>query len=144
MNLVAMADYVAAVESAVERRLASLDLETKGGLLTGVNFCAIHAAPPGGLRPLVVLDGAPGGKGASLPHDETTTSLPSPTALAASWDEELVREIGELLAGEARRKGIDVLLGPTINLHRSPLGGRHFEQFSEDPLLTGRMATGYV
>ncbi len=83
-------------------------------------------------------------KGGSIGHDETTTSLPSPTALAASWNEPLVREIGELLAGEARSKGVDVLLGPTINLHRSPVGGRHFEQFSEDPLLTGRIACAYI
>ncbi len=144
MNLAATADYVATVEAAVERGLASLDLETKVRLLTGVDFWAIHAAPEAGLRTMFVSDGPAGVKGGSVAHDETTTSLPSPTALAASWDEGLVREIGELLAGEARRKGIDVLLGPTINLHRSPLGGRHFEQFSEDPLLTGRMATGYV
>ena len=134
----------ATVEAAVERSLRSLDLETKVRLLTGANFWAIHAAPEAGPRTMVVSDGPAGVKGGSVSHDETTTSLPSPTALAASWDEDLVREIGELLAGEARRKGIDVLLGPTINLHRSPLGGRHFEQFSEDPLLTGRMATAYV
>ena len=134
----------ATVEAAIERSLLSLDLETKVRLLTGVNFWAIHAAPAAGLRTMVVSDGPAGVKGGSVSHDETTTSLPSPTALAASWDEDLVREIGQLLAGEARRKGIDVLLGPTINLHRSPLGGRHFEQFSEDPLLTGRMATAYV
>jgi beta-glucosidase len=134
----------ATVEAAIERSLLSLDLETKVRLLTGVNFWAIHAAPEAGLRTMVVSDGPAGVKGGSVSHDETTTSLPSPTALAASWNEDLVREIGELLAGEARRKGIDVLLGPTINLHRSPLGGRHFEQFSEDPLLTGRMATAYV
>ena len=137
-------DYAATVESAVARALATLDLATKVRLLTGVDFWAIHAAPEAGLRTMVVSDGPAGVKGGSVAHDETTTSLPSPTALAASWDEGLVREIGELLAGEARRKGIDVLLGPTINLHRSPLGGRHFEQFSEDPLLTGRMATAYV
>ena len=143
-NLTATSDYAATVEVAVARALASLDLETKVRLLTGVNFWAIHAAREAGLRTMVVSDGPAGVKGGSVAHDETTTSLPSPTALAASWDEDLVREIGELLAGEARRKGIDVLLGPTINLHRSPLGGRHFEQFSEDPLLTGRMATAYV
>lgn len=143
-DLTATSDYAATVEVAVARALASLDLETEVRLLTGVNFWAIHAAREAGLRTMVVSDGPAGVKGGSVAHDETTTSLPSPTALAASWDEDLVREIGELLAGEARRKGIDVLLGPTINLHRSPLGGRHFEQFSEDPLLTGRMATAYV
>ena len=137
-------DYAAAVESAVEKALAGLSLETKVRLLTGVNFWAIHAAPEVGLRAVIVSDGPAGVKGGSMGHDETTTSLPSPTALAASWDEDLVRRIGELLAGEARKKGVDVLLGPTINLHRSPTGGRHFEQFSEDPLLTGRISSAYV
>src|SRR4051794_7204666 len=64
--------------------------------------------------------------------------------MAATWDEELLARIGRLLAGEAVRKGVDVVLGPTINLHRSPLCGRHFECMSEDPLLTGRLATAYV
>ncbi len=136
--------YRDAVESAVEEAIDRLDLETKVGLLTGVNFWQTAAIPEIGLRPIVVSDGPAGVKGGSSGHDETTTSLPSPTALAASWDEDLVREIGLLLAGEARAKGVDVLLGPTINLHRSPVGGRHFEQFSEDPLLTGRIATAYV
>jgi len=138
------AGYEAAVEEAVKTALRKLDLETKVRLLTGANFWAVHAAPQVGLRSMIVSDGPAGVKGGSSGHDETTTSLPSPTALAATWDEGLVGEIGELLAGEARRKGVDVLLGPTINLHRSPLGGRHFEQFSEDPLLTGRIAVAYV
>lgn len=136
--------YVATVEAAVERALSVLDLETKVRLLTGFDFWVTHAVPEIGLRPVVVSDGPAGVKGGTVRHDETTTSLPSPTALAATWDEALVREIGELLAGESRKKGVDVLLGPTINLHRSPVGGRHFEQFSEDPLLTGRIAVAYV
>jgi beta-glucosidase len=70
--------------------------------------------------------------------------VPSPTALAASWDEELVREVGRLLASESRRKGVDVLLAPTVNLHPTPYGGRHFECFSEDPLLTARTAVAFV
>jgi beta-glucosidase len=139
-----VSDYARTVEAAVERGLAGLDLETKVRLLTGINFWATYDAPQIGLRAVVVSDGPAGVKGGSIGHDETTTSLPSPTALAASWDEELIYTVGQLLAGEARRKGIDVLLGPTINLHRSPLGGRHFEQFSEDPLLTGRIAAAYV
>ena len=137
-------DHDALVESAVEKALRSLDLVTKVRLLTGADQWATHAAPQVGLRSVVTSDGPAGVKGSSIGHDETTTSLPSPTALAASWDEELVAEVGALLAGESRAKGVDVLLGPTINLHRSPLGGRHFEQFSEDPLLTGRIATAYV
>jgi beta-glucosidase len=144
VSRVESAEYRNGVESAIEAAMGRLDLATKIRLLTGVSFWATHAVPEIGLRPIVVSDGPAGVKGGSAGHDETTTSLPSPTALAASWDEELVNDIGVLLAGEARGKGVDVLLGPTINLHRSPVGGRHFEQFSEDPLLTGRIATAYV
>ncbi|MFI9425244.1 glycoside hydrolase family 3 N-terminal domain-containing protein [Streptomyces achromogenes] len=70
--------------------------------------------------------------------------MPSPTALAAAWDPELARRAGVLLAQEARRKGVHVLLAPTVDLHRSPLGGRHFECYSEDPYLTGAIGTGCV
>ena len=70
--------------------------------------------------------------------------MPSPTALAASWDPVRVERMGRLLASEARRKGVDVLLAPTVNLHRTPYGGRHFECFSEDPELTAMIGTAYV
>src|SRR4029453_12422397 len=73
-----------------------------------------------------------------------SANVPSPTALAATWDEPRVERIGRLLAAEARRKGVDVLLAPTVNLHRTPYGGRHFECFSEDPLLTARIGVAYV
>ena len=144
MSKLGSAEHRDAVEDIIEQALAKLDLPAKVRLLTGANFWATHPLPEIGLRAMVVSDGPQGVKGGSFSHDETTTSLPSPTAMAASWDEELLAALGELLAGEARAKGVDVLLGPTINLHRSPVGGRHFEQFSEDPLLTARMATAYV
>ena len=75
------------------------------------------------------------------PPTTRPSRCPRPTALAATWDPELARRAGALLAQEARRKGVHVLLAPTVNLHRSPLGGRHFEAYSEDPYLTG--AIGY-
>ncbi len=65
--------------------------------------------------------------------------MPAPTALAATWDRERVEAIGRLLASEALRTGVDLLLAPTVNLHRTPLGGGHFECLSEDPLLTARI-----
>lgn len=71
-------------------------------------------------------------------------NFPSATAISASWDPSIARRLGAASAVEARRKGVDVVLGPTINLHRSPLGGRHFEAFSEDPVLTAELAAAYV
>ncbi|MGP4022566.1 glycoside hydrolase family 3 protein [Actinomadura sp. 3N407] len=89
-------------------------------------------------------DGPIGVRGTRWRGPEPSIALPSPTAMAATWDPGLVRRAGNLLAAEARRKGVHVLLAPTINLHRSPLGGRHFECFSEDPLLTGEIGAAYV
>ena len=97
-----------------------------------------------GLRRLVLSDGPAGVRGEHWDERDTSTSVPSPTALAATWDELLVHELGRLLAYEARRKHVDVLLAPAVNLHRTPYAGRHFECFSEDPLLTARIAVAYV
>ena len=67
-----------------------------------------------------------------------TSLLPNATLLASAWSERVAARVGALLAEEAERQRIHVVLGPTINLHRNPLGGRLFEAYSEDPLLTGR------
>jgi beta-glucosidase len=93
---------------------------------------------------VVLSDGPAGVRGESWDERLTSANLPSPTALAATWDEPLIERLGALLASEAQRKGVDVLLAPGVNLHRSPLGGRHFEYLSEDPLLTGRIGTAFV
>lgn len=121
-----------------------LDLPTKIRLLTGADMWSLPAIPEIGLDRLVMSDGPIGVRGEQWTSADPSIALPSPTALAATWDVELVRQVGRLLAQEARRKGVHVLLAPTINLHRSPLGGRHFECFSEDPYLTGELGAAYV
>ncbi|GGT48265.1 beta-glucosidase [Streptomyces purpureus] len=131
-------------EQAVESALGKLDLDTKARLLGGRDMWSLTALPEIGLAPLVMSDGPIGVRGVRWTADDPSIALPSPTALAATWDPELARRAGRLLAQEARRKGVHVLLAPTVNLHRSPLGGRHFEAYSEDPLLTGEIGTGYV
>jgi beta-glucosidase len=93
---------------------------------------------------MVLSDGPAGVRGQVWDERHPSANLPCPTALAASWDEGLVERVAALLAAEARRLGVDVVLGPTANLHRSPLGGRHFECFSEDPLLAGRIGAAFV
>ncbi|MGZ4354336.1 MAG: glycoside hydrolase family 3 protein, partial [Gaiellaceae bacterium] len=121
-----------------------LTLERKVRLLTGADSWTLPAEPALGLRPLVLSDGPTGVRGTLRDERDPSLCLPSATALAATWDEELLADAARLLAVEARRKGVDVVLGPTVNLHRSPLGGRHFECYSEDPLLTARLGAAYV
>ncbi|MGW2812280.1 glycoside hydrolase family 3 protein [Streptomyces sp. NPDC001415] len=133
-------DYSEAVETA----LGKLDPEAKTRLLAGQDMWSLPALPEIGLGSLVMSDGPIGVRGVRWTAGDPSIALPSPTALAATWDPALARRAGTLLAQEARRKGVHVLLAPTVNLHRSPLGGRHFECYSEDPYLTGEIASGYV
>ncbi|MEV7086929.1 glycoside hydrolase family 3 C-terminal domain-containing protein [Streptomyces sp. NPDC093085] len=131
-------------ESAVAAALGKLGLDAKARLLAGQDMWTLPELPEIGLASLVMSDGPIGVRGVRWTADDPSVALPSPTALAAAWDPELARRAGRLLAQEARRKGVHVLLAPTVNLHRSPLGGRHFEAYSEDPYLTGEIGTGYV
>ncbi|MFF8292433.1 beta-glucosidase [Streptomyces sp. NPDC016309] len=131
-------------DEAVEAALGALDLDAKARLLSGQDMWSLPALPEIGLKSLVMSDGPIGVRGVRWTADDPSVTLPSPTALAATWDPGLARRAGRLLAQEARRKGVHVLLAPTVNLHRSPLGGRHFEAYSEDPYLTAEIGTGYV
>lgn len=131
-------------EDELRARVARLSVEQKVRLLTGADFWALYPEPDAGLRRVVLSDGPAGVRGETWDERDTSANVPSPTALAATWDCDLVEGVGALLAHEARRKGVDVLLAPTVNLHRSPYGGRHFECFSEDPLLTARIGVAYV
>ncbi|MHA4820078.1 beta-glucosidase [Streptomyces aculeolatus] len=131
-------------DAALTALLGKLTLEQKTRLLTGADNWSLHAEPAVGLRRIVLSDGPSGVRGESWDGRFTALNLPSATALAASWDPGLAYRYGAILAHEARRMGVDVVLGPTINLHRSPLGGRHFEAYSEDPLLTSQLAAAFV
>jgi beta-glucosidase len=131
-------------ETDLRGRVARLSTEQKIQLLTGADFWALYPEPDAGLRRVVLSDGPAGVRGETWDERDTSANIPSPTALAATWDCDRVEAIARLLAAEARRKGVDVLLAPTVNLHRTPYGGRHFECFSEDPLLTARIGVAYV
>jgi beta-glucosidase len=131
-------------DAALAELVGRLDLKHKVRLLTGASFWTLHAEPSIGLDTIVVSDGPAGVRGQSWDERDRSASLPSPTAMAAGWDLDRVRSLGRLIASEARRKGVGVVLGPTINIQRSPRGGRHFEQFSEDPWLSGVLGSTYV
>ncbi|WP_240665860.1 beta-glucosidase [Agromyces sp. LHK192] len=122
---------------------AMLGLDDKVRLLTGASAWTITELPQVGLRAMTVSDGPIGVRGTGE-DGLASAQLPAPSATAATWDVRLQAELGALMAAEARRKGIDVILAPVVNLQRSPVGGRHFECLSEDPLLTARLAVAFV
>ncbi|MBO2454927.1 glycoside hydrolase family 3 protein [Actinomadura barringtoniae] len=130
--------------SVLRERLAELTLEEKVDLLTGADFWSLRPIERIGLRRVVLSDGPSGIRGTAWDERDTSLLFPSATSLAATWDPGVAERIGRLNGAQARDKGVHVQLAPTINLHRTPLGGRHFENYSEDPLLTSRIGVGFV
>jgi beta-glucosidase len=118
--------------------IARLDLLSKVRLLTGASMFTLAAEPSIGLAEVRLSDGPTGVRGLKFSGGRSVALLPNATLLASSWNEDTAAEVGHILAEEAMAQQIHVVLGPTINLHRSPLGGRLFEAYSEDPLLTGK------
>lgn len=134
-----------------ESCIGQLSLLEKAALLSGGGAWKSRALPRRGLPALFFSDGPHGlrkqegigdhlGLNASLP----ATCFPTAATVANSWDTALAEEVGEALGSEARSQGVDVLLGPGLNIKRSPLCGRNFEYFSEDPYLSGKLAAAYV
>jgi beta-glucosidase len=138
--------------SNVAALLSDLTLEEKASLCLGSNFWHTAPVPRLGIPAIMVSDGPHGlrcqpdrgsdhvGVSGSLP----ATCFPTASALGSSWDPDLARRIGQTLAVEARAQGVAVVLGPGINIRRSPLCGRNFEYFSEDPLVSGVMGRALV
>ncbi|MFI1990288.1 beta-glucosidase [Actinoplanes sp. NPDC020271] len=122
----------------------TLDLATKVALLTGATTFTLAPNDQLGLREVRLSDGPTGVRGLKFSGGRVVALLPNATLLASAWDTAATYEAGRILAEEALAQRIHVVLGPTINLHRSPLGGRLFEAYSEDPLLTGKLAAAYV
>ncbi|MBM9623857.1 glycoside hydrolase family 3 C-terminal domain-containing protein [Streptomyces zhihengii] len=131
-------------DDVIDLMLDKLDLAQKVRLLSGATTWRTADEPAVELRQMVMSDGPAGVRGEAWDERRTSALLPSASAIGALWDEELTARLGGLLASEAARKGVDIVLAPTLNLHRTPLGGRHFECFSEDPELTGRTGAALI
>jgi len=127
----------------IDELLAAATLEEKVSLLAGASTWTTAAIARLGIPAMKLTDGPNGARGAGY-RGQTSASFPVGSALAASWDESLVEAVGRAIAEEARTKDADVVLGPTINLHRTPIGGRNFESYGEDPLLAGRLGSAFV
>jgi beta-glucosidase len=129
----------------IDAAMAALSLDDKCRLVAGRSTWRTHAFPDAGVPQLKMSDGPNGirGEGHGGPGTPGVV-VPAGITLGATWDPDLVGEIGSLIGTEARRKGAHIVLGPTVNLHRTPVGGRTFECYSEDPELTGVLAAAYV
>ena len=134
-------------EEQIPELLAQLTLEEKCSLLSGSDFWHTQPVERLGIPALMVSDGPHGLRKQAVGADEMgleesvpATCFPTAAALASTWDVTLLTEIGRALAEEAKAQGVGVILGPGVNLKRSPLCGRNFEYFSEDPLLAGELA----
>ncbi|WP_200809023.1 glycoside hydrolase family 3 protein [Demequina sp. NBRC 110051] len=121
-----------------------LPLARKVELVTGATMWRLIALPELGMRSVSFSDGPVGVRGLGEVEGETSVLLPTPSGIAATWDLDLAREVGAAFAQEARAHGVDVVLAPQVNIQRTPVGGRHFECFSEDPALTAQIGVALV
>ena len=127
----------------IDQIINDLSLEEKVSLLSGFNSWYTNKIDRNGIPSIKMSDGPNGVRGDSN-SGKSSACFPCAISISSSWDLDQVKKIGVALGEEAQAKDVDVLLGPTINIHRHPLGGRHFESFSEDPFLTGKIASSYV
>ena len=138
-------------QSAGHSRARELTLEERAQLLAGESHWKTHAAPSADIPSLFLSDGPHGlrkQEGAQdcmgIAESRPATCFPTASALACSFDPELVERVGAAIGEEARRQGVDVVLGPGVNIKRHPLCGRNFEYFSEDPVVSGELGTAMV
>jgi beta-glucosidase len=133
----------APLEGRVTGLLDALDIDEKLSMCAGQNFWETRAVPRLGIKPFRMTDG-PRGVAFHSSRGRRCTAFPSGIAQAASWDEDLMKRFGEAVAEECKATGARMILAPAINITRTPLNGRTFEYFSEDPLLNARLTVPMV
>lgn len=126
-------------------KLGLLSIEDKAAMTAGRDVWTVPGSELIGVPPLRMTDGPNGARGGAFAGEAARSiCVPCGSALGATFNPALIKEVGALLGREARQKRSRVLLAPTINLHRSPLYGRSFECYSEDPLLSGHLAASFI
>ena len=137
----------------IQSILEKMSLEDKIALCGGADFWTTKAYEKYGIPALFLCDGPHGLRRQEresgvdmlgVNQSRPATCFPTAVTTAASWDPELLEEIGAAIGEEAREQGVGVVLGPGANLKRDPLCGRNFEYFSEDPYLAGKLAAGFI
>ncbi|RJG22415.1 beta-glucosidase [Paenibacillus thiaminolyticus] len=129
--------------------IKEMTLEEKASLCSGLNMWQTKAVERVGIPSIVVTDGPHGLRKQANPADMSSktvpaTCFPSGAGLASSWDRELIEEVGAALGEECQAEDVQILLGPAVNIKRSPLCGRNFEYFSEDPYLSSEIGAHHV
>jgi len=137
--------------SEIQSLLEKLTLDEKAQLCSGSDFWHLHGIEHLDLPSIMVTDGPHGLRKQSeeadhigLAESVAATCFPTASGLAATWNIDLIKKVGVTLAKECRTEQVSVILGPGVNIKRHPLGGRNFEYFSEDPFLTGKLASGLI
>ena len=128
----------------METLLQQMTLVEKAALLAGADMWHTVAIERLGIPAIQVSDGPNGVRGSDDNLGETSVCFPVGVAMGATWNPDLIEQVGAALAAEVQTKGAHVLLAPTVNIHRTPIAGRNFECFAEDPFLSGMMAAAYI
>lgn len=128
----------------MENLITQLTLTEKASLLAGADMWHTVAIERLNIPAIQVSDGPNGVRGADDNLSETSVCFPVGVAMGATWNPDLIEQVGRALAAEVHAKGAHVLLAPTVNIHRTPLAGRNFECFAEDPYLSGTIAAAYI
>jgi beta-glucosidase len=132
------------METFIEEKLNELTLAEKVSLLAGADMWHSVAVERTGIPALKVTDGPNGARGQDGNTGPTSADFPVGMAMGATWNPDLIGQVGAALAEETQAKGAHVLLAPTVNIHRTPNAGRNFECFAEDPFLSGTIAKAYI
>lgn len=132
------------MEMKIEKLLEQLTLAEKASMLAGADMWHTVPVERLGIPKMQVSDGPNGVRGSDDNIGDTSICFPVGVAMGATWNVDLIEQVGAALAAEVHRKGAHVLLAPTVNIHRTPIAGRNFECFAEDPYLSGMIASAYI